>query len=208
MSFLTSNWNDFRSNWRSSGLAWEFRRSAAAFCVLLLLGFGLALALPELRNGVLRFFLAFLESMEVVTDSGTLSPTILLSNNLRACSVAILYGLIPFAYFTALALGTNAMLLGVMAAYYVAEGHSMLLYLAALIPHGIFELPALVLSFAAGLFLCGQITRRIRHDETAWPLSQCVTLVSQTFLFLILPLLAVAALMEAYVTPLFIALFL
>ena len=83
----------------------------------------------------------------------------------------------------------------------------MLLYFAALLPHGIFELPALILAAALGLFLCRQMTRRCRHDETALPLPVCLTQIARVFLLLIAPLLAVAAVMEAYVTPLLIGLF-
>ena len=73
-------------------------------------------------------------------------------------------------------------------------------------PHGIFELPALVLAFSMGLYVCGQVTRRCRHDETALPLWDCVPLMSWLLLLVLIPLLAVAAAMEAYVTPLLLSL--
>jgi stage II sporulation protein M len=136
-----------------------------------------------------------------VDEVGNLSAVALLSNNLQACTMIMLYGLIPFVHLTALALGMNAMLLGVLAAYYVTNGISMLVYLAALIPHGIFEFPALILAFAMGLYVCGQLSRRCRQDETAVPLAECMLLILRLLALVLLPLLAAAALMEAYVTP-------
>ena len=88
----------------------------------------------------------------------------LFGNNVRASAVSILYGFIPFLYLTALALGTNALILGVFAAYYVNNGVSLLVYLAGILPHGIFELTALMLAFAGGFLLCRQITQYVRSN--------------------------------------------
>jgi stage II sporulation protein M len=142
-----------------------------------------------------------------VVEAGTLSPVDLFVNNLRATLFTMLYGLIPFLQLPALALGLNAMMLGVLAAWYVSEGISLAVYLAALIPHGIFEIPALILAFAMGLYVCGQLTRRCRKDESALHLWDCLVQISRVLLLIEIPLLVVAALMEAYVTPVFASLF-
>jgi len=120
----------------------------------------------------------------------------------------MLYGLIPFVRLPALALGVNAVLLGGLAACYAATDTTMLLYAASLLPHGIFELPALILAFSMGLYICGHLTRRCRRDPAALPLGACLGLAARLLVFLLLPLLILAALTEAYVTPLAAGLFL
>ena len=110
--------------------------------------------------------------------------------------------------FPALALGVNAVLLGGLAACYAATDTTMLLYAASLLPHGIFELPALILAFSMGLYICGHLTRRCRRDPAALPLGACLGLAARLLVFLLLPLLILAALTEAYVTPLAAGLFL
>ena len=75
-------------------------------------------------------------------------------------------------------------------------------------PHGIFELPALILAFATGLYVCGQVTRLCRRDKEALHVWDCLLLMSRVLFLALLPLLAAAAVVEAYVTPLVASLFL
>lgn len=200
--------SQFDSLWTADGLRGEVRRTAIAFPVLVLLAFGACMVFPALRDKLVSFVLTLMDSLDVTDQAGNLSAMALFSNNLQACAFVMVYGLLPFVYLPALSLGVNATLLGVLAAWYVSEGQSLAVYLASLLPHGIFEIPALLLSIAMGLYLCGQATRRCRKDESALPVWSSLTLASQLFLMVDLPLLAVAAVVEAYVTPLFASLFL
>lgn len=196
-----------RADW-DNGLAGELKRSAIAFLILYLLAFGLCAALPDLRNSLVSRAVSTIESMAVTDENGALSALALFSNNLRACGVIMLYGLIPFILLPALSLGVNAMLLGVLGSWYLAEGISMTAYFAALIPHGIFELPALISAFAVGLYACGQTTGLVRRQEGCRSVWECVILISRVLTLIQLPLLAVSALVEAYVTPVIASFFL
>lgn len=193
--------------WRN-GYEAEVRRAAIAFFLLVFLAFGVCLAVPELRLGFSAYLQHLFQGMDLTDGAGNLSPLLLLANNLRACAVTMLYGLIPFVRLPALALGVNAVLLGGLAACYAATDTTMLLYAASLLPHGIFELPALILAFSMGLYICGHLTRRCRRDPAALPLGACLGLAARLLVFLLLPLLILAALTEAYVTPLAAGLFL
>ena len=84
---------------------------------------------------------------------------------------------------------------------YVRSGLSLALYLAALIPHAIFEIPAMLLAFGVGLYVCGQVTRRLRGNEQTRSITSCLSLMGQTLLLALAPLLLAAAFVEAYVTP-------
>lgn len=80
--------------------------------------------------------------------------------------------------------------------------------LSAILPHGLLELPALIISFAVGLFVCGQVTRRLfRKDESALHVWDCLVLISRVLLLVLIPLLAAAALIEAYITSVIASLF-
>ena len=197
---IAEQWALLRQQWRG-GFSSALARTAIAFLILTVIGFGVSLAFPELLNRMMDFFMGYLMDGDVVNETGTISAGALLRNNLTACFYAISYGLIPFLYLPAATLGINATLIGAMAAYYAVSGLSPLLFLAALLPHGIFELPALVISFTAGLELCRQITGRCLGREGIPPMLQCLSDAARLYLFPVLPLLAVAALMEAYVTP-------
>ena len=205
--FLANQFAPVLHAWRN-GYEAEVRRSAIAFFVLIFLAFGVCLAVPEIRIGFSAYVQNLFQGMGLADEAGRLSPLALLGNKLRACLFTMLYGLIPFLRLPALALGVNAVLLGGLAAVYAAADTTMLLFAAGLLPHGIFELPALILAFSMGLYICGHLTRRCRRDETALSLVQCLGLAARLLVFLLLPLLIAAALTEAYVTPLAVGLFL
>ena len=205
MNALRLQWKAFRTVWHS-GYKQEVRRSALAFVLLFLIAFGSSLAFPSLREAAMRRVSEMMNALGAGDETGTLSALLLFSNNLQACALMMLYGLVPFAQLSALPLGMNSMLLGVLLGQYVASGMSVPLYFASLLPHAVLELPALILSIGMGLFVCGQLTRRCRHDESALSLRECVLNMSR-LLLLTLPLLLAAALVEAHITPMAAALF-
>ena len=180
--------------------------TAAAFVIIALLSFALGIFNRNIPEFVVNYFQQLLESNDIVTEDG-IDLLALFGNNLRACGVSILYGFIPFLYLTALALGTNALILGVFAAYFLNNGASMAVYFAGILPHGIFELSALLLAFAAGFLLCRRTTQYVRKNTKGMMKPLLLNLL-RMFLMHILPLLAVAAVVEVYVTPHVMALFL
>ncbi len=204
---LQYQFGGLRDAWKD-GWAAEVRRCAAAFCLLILLSFAFFLAFPDLLDRLMGSVLGWFSSADILDGSGALSVPALFSNNLRAMAFTMIYGLIPFVQLPALALGMNAILLGALAAYYAANGLSLAVFLAALLPHGIFEFPSMVLALSMGLYVCGQLTRRCRRDKTALGLWDCLVLISRLLLLVLIPLLLAAALMEAYVTPWAASLFL
>ena len=197
-----------RDSWQN-GLSGEALRAAIAFPVLVVLAFVLCMAFPTLREGLLSYVFAAMDGTGALNEDGTLSAMAIFSNNLRATVFIMVYGLIPFIQLPALALGVNALVIGVLAAWYVTEGYSIAAFLAAILPHGLLELPALVIAFSVGLYVCGHVTRRLfRWDESALHIWDCLVLMSRTLLLVLFPLLTAAAVVEAYVTPLVAALFL
>ena len=194
---------------------WQFYRetfgeallmTAAAFLIICLLGFGVSLfnrSIPEL---VLNYFTQMVQDGNIITDDGIIHFGALLINNLRAAAISVLYGFIPFIYLTALAVGMNALIIGVLAAYYVNSGASLLIFFAGILPHGIFELPALLIAFALGLLLCRRTTQYVRKN-TKGMMKPLLCNIARSFAMHVLPLLVMAAVAETYITPAVLALF-
>lgn len=204
-AFLCRQGQELRQTWRS-GLSGDVMQVSAAFFVLVLVFYAACMALPTLREGLVGQLLKILGDLGAVQEDGAISASLLFVSNLNACSLMMLYGLIPFLRLPALTLGLNAMMLGTLAAWYATQGISPLVYLALLLPHGLLELPAMALSLAVGLYTCRQLTRRLRgHREGTLPLAECILLQARTALFAVTPLLAAAAWLEAYVTPRLVA---
>lgn len=194
---------------------WQFYRetfgeallmTAAAFLIICLLGFGVSLfnrSIPEL---VLNYFTQMVQDGNIITDDGIIHFGALLVNNLRAAAISVLYGFIPFIYLTALAVGMNALIIGVLAAYYVNSGTSLLIFFAGILPHGVFELPALLIAFALGLLLCRRTTQYVRKN-TKGMMKPLLCNIARSFVMHVLPLLVMAAVAETYITPAVLSLF-
>ena len=194
---------------------WQFYRetfgeallmTAAAFLIICLLGFGVSLFNKSIPEFVVNYFTQMVQDGNIVTGDGTIHFGALLANNLRAAAISVLYGFIPFLYLTALAVGMNALILGVLAAYYVSNGTSLLIYFAGILPHGVFELSALLIAFALGLLLCRRITQYVRKN-TKGMMKPLLCNIARSFVMHVLPLLVMAAVAETYITPAVLALF-
>ena len=185
----------------------EFLNTAAAFGVLVLLGFAAGMIFPDMAQQTLQNFAAQIEQLGLTDDvpQSQMMAT-LFFNNVIASLLSMLYGLIPFLPLSALALGTNALMLGAFAAIYQQQGIGLGVYVLGVLPHGIFELSALILSCALGLLICRTGTDRLRRKKEAVPLWPRLQDCLRVFLFGVVPLLAAAALIEAYITPVLLAL--
>ena len=184
---------------------WQFYRetfgeallmTTAAFLIICLLGFGVSLFNKSIPEFVVNYFTQMVRDGNIVTDDGTIHFGALLVNNLRAAAISVLYGFIPFIYLTALAVGMN----------YVNSGTSLLIYFAGILPHGVFELSALLIAFALGLLLCRRITQYVRKN-TKGMMKPLLCNIARSFVMHVLPLLVMAAVVETYITPAVLALF-
>ena len=180
----------------------EFLNTAAAFGVLVLLGFAAGMIFPDMAQQTLQNFAAQVEQLGLTDDvpQSQMMAT-LFFNNITASLLSMLYGLIPFLPLSALALGTNALMLGAFAALYLLQGLGLGVYLVGILPHGVFELTALILACTLGLLLRRTGNDRLRRKKEAVPLWPRLQDCLRVFLFAVVPLLALAALIEAYITP-------
>lgn len=179
----------------------EFLNTAAAFGVLALLGFAAGMLFPDMAQQTLQNFAAQVEQLGLTADvpQSQLMLT-LFFNNITAALLSMLYGIVPFLPLSALALGTNALMLGAFAAIYQQQGLGLGVYLLGILPHGIFELTALVLSCALGLLICRTGSERLLKKSDV-PFFRRTLDCIRVFLSFAVPLLLLAALIEAYITP-------
>lgn len=198
-----------KKHFRAIGDFWrvEYGRyvgmTAIAFLVLVVLAYIAGRLFPDIPVTVIGAFNEVVADSGIVRDDGSFSALALFGNNLRAMVLSTLYGFIPFLYLPALSMGVNAILLGMVAS---SVNGQWLLLAAGILPHGIFELPALCLSLAAGLCLCQNINRYIRKNEKGIMKPLLLNILRVTGL-VVIPLLVVAAIMESYVTPAVMQLF-
>ena len=112
-------------------------------------------------------------------------------NNLRASFFAILLGL-TFGIFPFLTGVINGYILGVVARHSVAQEGILVLW--RLLPHGIFELPAVLISIGFGLKIGMGI---FKERKDSWKsLKRNLKESFRFFIFVILPLLLIAGIIE------------
>lgn len=193
-------------------LSGGFRRTAG-FCALgmaaaAILGAGIGLAFPQQAAQILNSFMEQVEQSGVIDEAGQMSVFSLLMNNWRAMLVSAAYGFLPFLFLPLISLLTNGVLLGMLAALFMAQGTSLLAYLAGILPHGIFEIPALVFSIACGVYLCRNMCRMVTNHPGKAPLLAVLEDLLRVMVMIVAPLTVAAAFVECYVTPVIMALFL
>ena len=188
----------------------DYRRMLG-FCALgmlgaVVLGTVIGLAAPEVVLKTLDAFMAQMEQTGVVDEGGNFSVFVLLMNNWRAMLLSAAYGFIPFLFLPLVSLLTNGLLLGLLASLFLSSG-ALLPYLAGILPHGIFEIPAIVLSIACGMLLCRNMCRLVTGSPKRQPMVELLGDLLRVILLLVMPLTVAAAVVECYVTPLAMGLF-
>ena len=144
---------------------------------------------------------------DILNANGKISFLGVFKNNLFACVTSIIIGIIPFVFFAAISLVTNGIMIGVVLGYgkATAEFSVFKAVVFGMMPHGIFELPAIFLSLALGIYLCKIITRKFMGKANSGEgLLYTLNLTAKVFVLVIVPLLIVAALVECYITPIII----
>jgi stage II sporulation protein M len=120
----------------------------------------------------------------------------LFTNNLQACILLFLGGA-SFGILTIFIMSLNGIVIGAILQL-VSKDHTALFVAAALVPHGIFEIPAFILSGALGILLAQSlIAEWYGTEDTAADAGA----FGRLFLLYVLPLVAAAAFVEAFITP-------
>ncbi len=136
-----------------------------------------------------------------VANVGISFPTIW-GHNLQAIVVILLLGLFSFGVLGALVYLLNMGIIGAVLALIQAMGASPLkVGVFGILPHGIFEIPALILASAAILYV-GVLLVTPRSQRTLGEvLIEAIADWTKIGVGLVLPLLTIAAIIETWVTP-------
>lgn len=151
-----------------------------------------ALALGELE-GLIEILrgLSPLEIMMFIFMNNTIK-------SLFAILLGLGFGLIPIFF-----IAYNGYVLGVIS-YIVSSSEGFGFVLAAIIPHGIIELPMVMLSAAIGLRLGQQVMYAIMGRDVC--IKDELLKGIYVFMYWILPMLFIAAMVETFITPLVVSL--
>ncbi len=125
----------------------------------------------------------------------------LFGNNLGACILLFLGGA-SFGILTIFIMSLNGIVIGAIMEI-VHETHSPLFVAAALLPHGIFEIPAFIISGSLGILLAQALIAEWYGEGDS---STEAVRFGRLFVLYVLPLIFAAACVESFITPVIIQL--
>jgi stage II sporulation protein M len=136
-----------------------------------------------------------------------LPAPVLFFHNARATILFLLLGLVSFGTLgLTLFLGNIALIGAVLGAAELVGYSPLLAFLAGVFPHGIFELSAVFLATAAMLKVGAQLVTPQPDKSLGETLLISLADWFRVFIGVVLPLLAIASVIEIHVTPLLIKL--
>jgi uncharacterized membrane protein SpoIIM required for sporulation/ABC-type transport system involved in multi-copper enzyme maturation permease subunit len=142
------------------------------------------------------------ETVGVAQLDQRLSAAQILANNLRATVIVFAGGLVSFSVLGLMAYLLNITLVGGVLAVFNLIGYSpVALFVGGLLPHGILEIPALMLATASVLRLGVVLVTPQTGKSMGRVLLELLADSAKVLLGLVFPLLVLAAFVEAYITP-------
>jgi uncharacterized membrane protein SpoIIM required for sporulation len=136
-----------------------------------------------------------------------LPAPVLFYHNARTTVAFLLLGLVSFGTLgLTLFIGNIALVGGVLGAAHLVQYSPLLVFAAGILPHGIFELSAIFLATAAMLKVGAQLVTPQPDKSLGEVLLVSLADWFRIFIGIVLPLLAIAAVIEIYLTPLLIQL--
>ncbi|MDD4482835.1 MAG: stage II sporulation protein M [Methanoregula sp.] len=165
------------------------------FIVAMLIGWVGTAHTPAIGEQLMEVFQKEVAGQITVGDPADMFVK-LLANNLEACIMLFLGGA-SFGILTLFILGLNGLVIGSVTEI-VSQGHSAAFIAAALLPHGIFEIPAFIIAGALGFCMAQSL---IAEWYGAGDTAEDAGKYARLFLLYVLPLISVAALVEAFITP-------
>lgn len=155
---------------------------------------------PELKDEI-RTQLS--ENITRISSLGEELPAYLVFyNNARVMVISLVLGLVSFGTLgMTVFLGNMGLIGGVLGAANLVGYSPLLTFAAGILPHGIFELTAIFLATAAMLKAGAQLVTPQPEKSLGETLLLSLADWFRVFIGLVLPLLAVASVIEIYVTP-------
>lgn len=162
---------------------------------------------PQIAKQMIQYFMDSVQSSGVVNEHNQISVFMLILNNIRASFVSVALGIIPFLFLPLFSLLLNAAIIGALFAIISIGGGSFVTVFAGLIPHGIFEIPALIIAMSLGIYLCKELVMKFMEKRKNERIGTVFKDIARFFICTVIPLMLIAGFIETYITPLIMSLF-
>ncbi|PID82451.1 MAG: hypothetical protein CSB16_01110 [Clostridiales bacterium] len=141
----------------------------------------------------------FLQNAKIFDSQGNISVIKLILNNIKASLVAVLLGIIPFLCLSSLSIIANAVIVGAVLALQGSFERGLLVFILGILPHGVFELTAFMISISIGIRISLLLGDKIRGKDVQ--LKEMLLGYTNVFVLFVVPLLIFSGFIEVYITP-------
>lgn len=177
---------------------WLMLFTAGSFFAGIVAGAVLALAYPNATEALLR---AYAEQIERLGGIESISTGAILRNNLRILLLSPILALVTFGLYPLIVAALPGVILGMLAVQIeTIILLKMLVGLLLILPHGVFEVPAIVFGSALSLRLAWSLLRPVPSLTAMENLVWAAVNVIKGYVFLVVPLIVIAAWVEVNVT--------
>jgi len=170
--------------------------SSAMFLFFIVSGYVTAQADPAAGDQVYAMFQEMVVA-GVISDSAPLMALQIFINNIQICALIFLGGA-TFGLLTMFLLMTNGIVIGVLIEVLLRDMSSAALTIG-LLPHGIFEIPAVLVSAALGLIISRGLFEELAGRGNVLNVARAA---GRLFVMYVVPFIFIAACIEAFITPL------
>jgi uncharacterized membrane protein SpoIIM required for sporulation/ABC-type transport system involved in multi-copper enzyme maturation permease subunit len=199
-------------DWYRNDVFLALRRQAPSFWITVLIGLGSIFAAYFFVSSNLKNTIIPEEQLNETIDamraflfsdmSTTISTGMLFWHNLRAELVMLLLGIFSFGVLSILAFIANFALIGAVLGVLPSLGISpVLVFLSGILPHGIVELPSVIFICAAVLHMGLRLVTPEEGRSIGETMIVTFADVIKVLIAVCVPLLILAALIEANITP-------
>jgi uncharacterized membrane protein SpoIIM required for sporulation/ABC-type transport system involved in multi-copper enzyme maturation permease subunit len=144
----------------------------------------------------------FLEGLDEIRFFSIGSIGTIWLHNLRVLALATLLGIFSFAVLGIIVLMLPMMLIGYFTATVASAGISPWLFLTAFVlPHGVLEIPAIIIAGAAVLRMGAVLAAPSKNTTIGEAWLNALSDWSRVMIAIVLPLLLAAAALEVFITP-------
>ena len=199
-NFVIAQWNS-AGNYFSKNLKQTFFICLGIFVVTVIINAIIFQTNPQIAEMYYKELVAVFEDKSMSHYTGLSLWLWIFMNNLLAGGLTVLSGFIPFFFLPLLSLVSNAMIIGLLGAVYQINNVGWLPLLAGILPHGMIEIPALVLAATLGIHICNVIIKTITKKNLKGELKQALLACLRIFMLWIIPLFFIAAFIETFMTP-------
>ena len=178
---------------------WKLSQALMLALVIFIVSLAVGVVITVMDPSIGQTFLTLFKDSVVDDITGDPAPLLfvkLFLNNLQACLLLFLGGA-TFGVVTLFILATNGLIIGSIVEL-VRGQQGTVFVVVAILPHGIFEIPSFLLSGALGLLLAKSL-----YDEWTGTGDAAVSAAHQglNFMMYVIPLVLLAAFVEAFITP-------